>query len=199
MDVAAYVCVSATPAPVVEAPKPVPEPEPVKVEEAPKHKEGFFEQLLHGSHKHEEPKHVEPAPAPEPVKEPEVAKVEEPVVAAVEAAPAAVEPVVEVKAVRHMGFIYKQGQVVKNWNNRYFVLDDGSLTYFEKPLSEPPFGQNEKGKVPTLKGKSLKVEGDIVTLTGGDSRDIALKFIEAKEKDAWVAALNAHIALSNTR
>jgi hypothetical protein len=177
----------------------------------------------------------EPTPAPEPtpvvVEEPkpmeEVAPTPEPVVE--EAAPASMEPVVSASASEPVmpklkqGFIGKEGQFLKNWNIRYFVLDNGDLSYYEKPHNLPPYGINKKGSgtfyylmellnekvarlmkllilslVPSLKGKSLVEDGDLmVKITGGEARDILLKFTDNENKVEWMAALNEHIAYSN--
>jgi len=46
-------------------------------------------------------------------------------------------------------------QAANIWNNRYFVLELGKLTYYEKPSDEPPYGISEKGSIPSLKGKKV--------------------------------------------
>jgi len=94
------------------------------------------------------------------------------------------------------GFIGKEGRLLKTWNNRYFVLDSGSLTYYEKPHNLPPYGINMKGSVPTLKGKKfvpLKDNDLLIKLVGGDARDITLKFPDVDSLKDWTKAINEHI------
>ena len=38
-----------------------------------------------------------------------------------------------------------RGGLIKNWQRRYFVLNDGKLSYFEKRSEAPPYGEALKG------------------------------------------------------
>ena len=44
------------------------------------------------------------------------------------------------------GFLLKLGHVHKNWKNRYFVVMNGELRYFQIPSNTPPYGVNLKGE-----------------------------------------------------
>jgi PH domain len=96
--------------------------------------------------------------------------------------------------VRKCGFIEKEGQIFKTWKNRYFVLSNGVFTYYVSPSSTSPYGNNQRGEVSSLGGKSLKVDGVMLSVVGGSCRDINLKIPSASERDEWIDALRQHIA-----
>lgn len=48
------------------------------------------------------------------------------------------------------GWLKKRGHMVHNWKTRYFVLDQTHLSYYEKALEFPPFGEKLKGQVRLL-------------------------------------------------
>lgn len=41
-----------------------------------------------------------------------------------------------------------RGGLIKNWQRRYFVLNDGKISYFEKRAESPPYGEGFKGSMP---------------------------------------------------
>ena len=43
------------------------------------------------------------------------------------------------------GWARKQGQVVRSWKTRYFVLANGQLAYYADQREAPPFGADLKG------------------------------------------------------
>lgn len=43
------------------------------------------------------------------------------------------------------GWLKKRGHVVMNWKTRYFVLNNGFLSYYVDALDRPPYGKNLKG------------------------------------------------------
>jgi len=96
------------------------------------------------------------------------------------------------------GFIDIQGKLAaNNWINRYFVLELGKLTYYEKPSDEPPYGISEKGSIPSLKGKKVIDNGNMVALEGGKEREIKLKFDSEESKKQWSKAFERHIAYAD--
>lgn len=46
-----------------------------------------------------------------------------------------------------MGWLKKQGHLVQNWKTRYFVLDNGFLTYYLDKSEVPPYGKMMKGQI----------------------------------------------------
>jgi hypothetical protein len=44
------------------------------------------------------------------------------------------------------GWMKKQGRsgVVKNWKKRFFVLNNGKISYYVDELDKPPYGENLK-------------------------------------------------------
>ena len=45
------------------------------------------------------------------------------------------------------GWLRKRGHIVMNWKTRFFVLNNGFLSYYVDALDEPPYGKNQKGIV----------------------------------------------------
>eukprot|EP01038_Epipyxis_sp_PR26KG_P009890 gene9890-13303_t len=45
------------------------------------------------------------------------------------------------------GWLKKRGHVVMNWKTRYFVLDNGYLTYYVDKSDTPPYGKDVKGQI----------------------------------------------------
>jgi hypothetical protein len=58
-----------------------------------------------------------------------------------------------------VGWLSKQGHVVKNWKKRWFVLQEGVLRYYTHPLQEAPFGRGLKGEM-TLENYVVRRRGD---------------------------------------
>ena len=111
------------------------------------------------------------------------------------------------------GFLTKQGRSsIKSWKNRYFVLLNGELKYYEAPLNEKPYGYNLKG------GLDLKyycINDDIpedipapysayniyltpVKLSSGvdvetEHHHLLLSCENIEVYSSWMAALDAHI------
>jgi hypothetical protein len=50
------------------------------------------------------------------------------------------------------GWMKKQGHQFKTIKRRYFVLEEGDLKYYEKPLENPPYGEKLKGSFPLKDG-----------------------------------------------
>eukprot|EP01038_Epipyxis_sp_PR26KG_P006788 gene6788-9298_t len=95
------------------------------------------------------------------------------------------------------GYILKQGQMIKSWKNRYFILDNGMMTYYENSSSVPPYGVNLKGEV-SLDSKVINSTGSILTIMSQPTaskkdRELILDIRDPKEREEWVNALNSHI------
>jgi hypothetical protein len=86
------------------------------------------------------------------------------------------------------GFIEKQGHVVKNWKNRYFVLAEGVLRYFKLPDSSPPYGTG-------LCGELLHLE---VYAISEDEADIPAEMMRNCDKDACHILLAPSVSLKGT-
>ena len=63
-----------------------------------------------------------------------------------------------------VGWLLKQGHVIRNWKKRWFVLDKGVLRYYVKPLDEEPFGDGLKGE--------MILENYVVIHSGGKSFEL---------------------------
>ena len=54
----------------------------------------------------------------------------------------------------HTGWLSKEGHLVRSWKRRYFVLEDGVLTYSATPEDSTPLGRIPLGTA-TVKRKEL--------------------------------------------
>lgn len=98
------------------------------------------------------------------------------------------------------GFILKEGHLFKNWKNRFFVLEAGTMIYYESSTDTYPYGVRKKGEI-ILKGTTAKVNQNIITISfEGDaaSRDglstLTLEIRYPTEREEWFQAIKSHIA-----
>lgn len=102
------------------------------------------------------------------------------------------------------GFILKEGHMIKNWKNRFFVLDAGTLTYYESSTDTYPFGVRKKGEM-LLKGTALKTDRNIIYITyEGPSvsgreglTSLTLEIRYPTEREEWCQAIRSHISYIN--
>jgi hypothetical protein len=102
------------------------------------------------------------------------------------------------------GFILKEGHLVKNWKNRFFVLDAGVMTYYESSTDKPPYGVNKKGEI-FLRGTTAKVDKNTITVQyDGDvtSREglakLVLEIRYPTEREEWFQAIRQHVIYSSS-
>jgi hypothetical protein len=64
---------------------------------------------------------------------------------------------------------------MKSWKSRFFVLENGTLSYYEKEILEYPYGVNKKGGV-NLKNMKIEEKDCIVRLysDGQGDRDLIM-------------------------
>ena len=95
------------------------------------------------------------------------------------------------------GWIMKEGQKVKNWKRRFFILAKGRLTYYEKEESK---GSNKGvfklGEL-DLKGYSIEqpITEQMLLVCKNDDKQRKLK-LECEDADCrakWMTALIEHI------
>jgi hypothetical protein len=97
-----------------------------------------------------------------------------------------------------VGMINKQGHLVKSWNNRHFVLLNGTLKYYADASPHPPYGVIEKGEH-FLENNVIDVKDRLVTLVqpaGKASKkasNLVMEIVDESERNAWVVAFQAHI------
>ena len=100
------------------------------------------------------------------------------------------------------GWLMKQrrGGVVKNWKERFFVLIEGDITYFEDALDgRPPFGAIEKGGM-ELTGVDLEDKSGLqfcVVGKEGEKKNLLLEAEDIDTKETWMAAIAEHISYMN--
>lgn len=137
------------------------------------------------------------------------------------------KPHVEGKPAIKRGYMYKEGSFVHNWKKRFFVLEEGFLTYYERDFKDK-VGKNKKGvslrlagygvneiTTPRYPGGLLRRERegfdcgiDLVpknsalrTLKldfGGSTEMKALYEDNNHERASWMSALTEHITYANT-
>jgi hypothetical protein len=112
-----------------------------------------------------------------------------------------------------LGYLTKLGHMVKSWKKRYFVLEMGRLTYFEKaviakdtssPSLSPPYGVNQKGCM-VLTNVQLQesdqeddrnpsnVMNQIYLVHMDTGKDLLLSAPDYQDAQRWKEALQAHI------
>lgn len=101
---------------------------------------------------------------------------------------------------------YSRGGIMKNWQIRYFVLDQGKLSYYTKKAERYPFGEDLKGELilyqATVSTDRKKVFNDkqIYIITGAnDKKDLLIEAESAQEVWSWVEAFTQHIRYCATR
>ena len=88
-------------------------------------------------------------------------------------------------------WLMKQGRnLFKSWKKRYFVLENGLLSYYESDSNDPPYGTHLKGQM-SMRGARLDVYYD----TGG-VRDEKRLYIAGggQENDMLLEASSRSIA-----
>lgn len=84
--------------------------------------------------------------------------------------------------------------MVKNWKNRYFVLENGVLSYYENSQLK-----DKKGDM-SVKNCKVEVDKTIVKISAIDAAaakgqsELILEIKYPNERDEWVAAIEKHIA-----
>ena len=102
------------------------------------------------------------------------------------------------------GYILKEGHFIKNWKNRFFVLDAGMLTYYESSTDVYPYGVHKRGEM-LLRNTTLKVEKNSIHVkcdsnfsSGREGlSSLVLEIRYPTERDEWCQAIRAHIVYIN--
>ena len=94
------------------------------------------------------------------------------------------------------GFILKQSEYMKFWNIRYFVLQQGSLAYFDKAHPQPPYGENKRGGIGDLGTTKIKVDNakSLLILTADDGKKITLRIEDPNELQVWANSIQVNYA-----
>jgi len=104
------------------------------------------------------------------------------------------------------GILKKQGHIVKNWKSRYFILNYGVLSYYEKNDVEK-IGVKEapKGKVilknatvsvvltDEVTGKQLGTNEFRLQVTDAENNKLFVEMKTTQEKKEWFDAIKKHI------
>lgn len=73
------------------------------------------------------------------------------------------------------GWMKKEGHQFKTIKRRYFVLQEGELKYYEKPLGSPPYGEKLKGTFPLKDGSVQFGTGDGKPLGKGSNQRLYIQ------------------------
>ncbi|VFQ76598.1 unnamed protein product [Cuscuta campestris] len=90
------------------------------------------------------------------------------------------------------GWLTKQGQHIKTWRRRWFVLKQGKLLWFEDDLSASRRDAVPRGVVPVAKCLTIKGAEDVLQkplafeLSIGNDDPIYLIADSEKEKEEWI-------------
>lgn len=96
------------------------------------------------------------------------------------------------------GFLKKQGHLVRNWQNRFFVLDMGMLRYYEKESRDKKGGTGEglKGSM-ALAGTIVKCEGADRIYIAGLQKDLLVQAEDKQQCDSWFNELCRHVKFAD--
>lgn len=90
------------------------------------------------------------------------------------------------------GWMAKKGHLFRSWRNRWFVLDDGDMSYFSKPED-----RKCKGTVKLTADSSVESLVDyhrpFVFKVTTPSKAFMLQAADEDELDEWIGAVRAHI------
>jgi hypothetical protein len=104
-----------------------------------------------------------------------------------------------------LGHLTKLGHRMKNWKKRFFVLEMGRLTYFEKPSGKDtsPYGVSQKGCMVLTNvqlqesdqdaERNADVLNQIYLLHEDTGKDLLLSAADYQDAQRWKEALQAHI------
>ena len=102
---------------------------------------------------------------------------------------------------RLVGYISKQGHIIKSWKSRYFILDHGKLEYFVGNNPENDKGVKAKGilviseyKVasPILPANEIKDTMLYLVRKDGKDPDLLLNFDDIKIRNEWELKILEH-------
>ena len=93
------------------------------------------------------------------------------------------------------GWLTKKGHIFKTWCKRWFVLNKGTLRYYQSSLEKFPYGQGLKGEI-SLGGYSIECLSENVfelrpTEVGG--KEFFIEANDEHDRDLWIEALDLHI------
>ncbi len=101
-----------------------------------------------------------------------------------------------VKPQSHRGIMLKEGQVFKTWKKRYFVLEEGVLSYYPNEADSKSVA-NRIGEALSLKGyvvsRGTPAKTRLLLSTQGTDRNLLLEVPDSSELAQWEVAFKAHI------
>lgn len=92
------------------------------------------------------------------------------------------------------GFIARQCKdFEKGWKSRFFVLEKGTLHFYESDSPDAPFGVNKEGGI-VLNGATITSKENKITLKSSKSSDMLMDIRLKGERLLWIRAIEDHIA-----
>ena len=97
------------------------------------------------------------------------------------------------------GWITKRGHIFRTWKKRWFVVENGQVTYYVDESKT-----NEKGSLSLngyfISNHSKILEGELYLSTDvSGGKDLLLRFKDSNERDHWNQVFNSHIQAFNMK
>lgn len=106
------------------------------------------------------------------------------------------QPTTKARPEKLCSMIRKQGHVIRNWKWRYFILDNGSLTYYSSP---PGNSSDKKGQIEWLRNYSVGRQDErCMQLSLPGKYLLNLEFVETSDRETWFREITNHIEYANT-
>lgn len=97
-----------------------------------------------------------------------------------------------------MGFLLKQGHVIRNWKLRFVVVDCGVIRYYEQKAVYPPYGVKQKGVFELKRCTVAKMsDGKFIITSPNDTLLLENKDQTLGATDIWVENIRRHIDYAN--
>ncbi|DAZ95383.1 TPA: hypothetical protein N0F65_001041 [Lagenidium giganteum] len=96
------------------------------------------------------------------------------------------------KAKTTRGYLVKRGEFFQNWKKRFFVLENGVLSY--RPDDKPATPVIKSAKVLSVITWNGRDNGLCIKLDSG--RDLYVDAQSEEKRDAWYDAVESHVRLN---
>jgi len=92
--------------------------------------------------------------------------------------------------------------MIKNWKKRFFVLNAGVITYYEKEINEFPFGDSLKGELNLANTEVIEEnkkynEKQIFIVSFNGEYNLLMETESADDADDWIIEIRDHIKYAN--
>uniref|UniRef100_A0A7S3GEJ1 non-specific serine/threonine protein kinase n=1 Tax=Palpitomonas bilix TaxID=652834 RepID=A0A7S3GEJ1_9EUKA len=94
------------------------------------------------------------------------------------------------------GWLTKKGHIIQNWKRRWFVLGDGSLSYYANVKDSRPKGSLivVDGEVePNTQDKKKECCFSVTGMNGAKKKTLVIQCESVRERDEWVKAMQSNV------